>query len=130
MSKHSKCLKSRMSGLPSFFQQRGKTVLDELADYELGGDLDEGELEEEDIGDDTAFDDNFDESDSQLPSFFQPSTTEKVEQPSVDPHPENDYPSRSENVNLSQLLKNFTWPGKGTPNDVFRYVPAETIFFF
>ena len=108
-----------MSGLPSFFQQRGKTVLDELADYELGGDLDEGELEEEDIGDDTAFDDNFDESDSQLPSFFQPSTTEKVEQPSVDPRPENDYPSRSEDVNLSQLLKNFTWPGRGTLNDAF-----------
>jgi hypothetical protein len=39
-----------MSGLPSFFQQRGKTVLDELADYELGGDLDEEELEEEEIG--------------------------------------------------------------------------------
>ena len=102
-----------MSGLPSFFQQRGKTVLDELADYELGGDLDEEELEEEDIGDDTAFEDNFNNSDSQLPSFFQSSATEKLEPPSVDPSPENDYPARSEDVNLSQLLKNFTWPGKG-----------------
>ena len=34
-----------MAGLPSFFQQRGKTVLDELADYELGGDLNEEEEE-------------------------------------------------------------------------------------
>lgn len=101
-----------MSGLPSFFQQRGKTVLDELADYELGGDLDEEDLEEEEIGDDTAFDDNFIGSDTELPSFFQSSTTEKVGPPSV---PENDYPVRSEDVNLSQLLKNFTWPVKGTP---------------
>ena len=102
-----------MSGLPSFFQQRGKTVLDELADYELGGDLDEEELEEEEIGDDTAFDDNFIGSATELPSFFQSSATEKVEPLSV---LENDYPVRSEDVNLSQLLKNFTWPGKGTPH--------------
>lgn len=97
-----------MSGLPSFFQQRGKTTLDELADYELGGELDE---EDDEIVDDEAFTDGYTGSDLELPSFFQPAT--RVSEQPEPSAPDNGYPLRPDEVNLSNLLDSFTWPGKG-----------------
>ena len=94
-----------MSGLPSFFQQRGKTTLDELADYELGGDSDG---EDDGIVDDSAFEDGYNGADLELPSFFQPSA--RLEETSA---ADNGFPLRPDEVNLSHLLDNFTWPGKG-----------------
>ena len=101
-----------MSGLPSFFQQKGKTVLDELADYELGGALDEED--DDGIIDDSAFTDGYGDSEVELPSFFQ-SATRISDQPITEVLSANDenFPSRPDDVNLSNLLDNFTWPGKG-----------------
>lgn len=102
-----------MSGLPSFFQQRGKTVLDELADYELEGDLNEEEEEADNNNvDDSAFTQGYDDSDLELPSFFQPSVRDHGQSQSI--QTSDDYfPSRVEDVNLSNLLNNFQWPTKG-----------------
>lgn len=103
-----------MSGLPSFFQQRGKTVLDELADYELGGDLNEEEVETEDDNlDDSAFTQGYDDSDLELPSFFQPSVSEYAQSQNIQTSTDDYFPSRVEDVNLSNLLNNFQWPTKG-----------------
>ena len=103
-----------MAGLPSFFQQRGKTVLDELADYELGGDLNE-DLEEADdsIIDDSAFTQGYDDSDLELPSFFQPSVRDNGQSQTIQTSSDDYFPSRVEDVNLSHLLDNFQWPTKG-----------------
>lgn len=101
-----------MSGLPSFFQQRGKTVLDELADYELGGELDEEDDRNSAI-DDAAFTDGYSGSDLELPSFFQPNTRDNDSSLKIDSSSDSRYASSSEDVNLSNLLNNFTWPNKG-----------------
>jgi hypothetical protein len=101
-----------MSGLPSFFQQRGKTVLDELADYELGGELDEEDDRNSAI-DDAAFTDGYSGSDLELPSFFQPNTRDNDSSLKIDSSSDSRYASSSEDVNLSNLLNNFTWPNEG-----------------
>ena len=100
-----------MSGLPSFFQQRGKTVLDELADYELGGELDEEDDRNSAI-EDAAFTDGYSGSDLELPSFFQPSTRDNESSLKIDSSSDGRSSSRSEDFNLSNLLSNFSWPTK------------------
>jgi hypothetical protein len=108
--------KKTMSGLPSFFQQRGKTVLDELADYELGGELDEEDDRNSAI-DDAAFTDGYSGSDLELPSFFQPNTRDNNDSSlTIDSSSDSRFASSSDDVNLSNLLNNFSWPNKG---DVF-----------
>lgn len=103
-----------MAGLPSFFQQRGKTVLDELADYELGGDLNEEEEEADNgIMGDSAFTQGYDDSDLELPSFFQPSVRDNGQSQGIQTSSDHYFPSRVEDVNLSHLLDNFQWPTKG-----------------
>jgi hypothetical protein len=68
-------------GLPSFFQTNAKTVIDELQDFELGGNMEEDEqlpLEEDGLGEedkdlDTFGDDNDAFGDlnvNSLPDFF------------------------------------------------------------
>ena len=105
-----------MSGLPSFFHQKGKTVLDELADYELGGDSDE---EIDGIIDDTGFDDGYGGSDLELPSFFQPTTRPSDQLSNIGNVSTVDSDGsllNSDSVNLSSLLNNFAWLGKGNIN--------------
>jgi hypothetical protein len=105
--------KKTMSGLPSFFQQRGKTVLDELADYELGGELDEEDDRNSAI-DDAAFTDGYSGSDLELPSFFQPNTRDNNDSSlTIDSSSDSRFASSSDDVNLSNLLNNFSWPNKG-----------------
>jgi len=79
---HLHCRLHHLTGLPAFFQATTKTVLDELADFELGG-LDE-ELEIEVADQLEAFDDanignGFGDLDSNnLPDFFKnPSALEQ-----------------------------------------------------
>lgn len=103
-----------MSSLPAFFQQKGKTLLDELADYELGGDLDEED--DEGIIDDAVYGDSYGVSDLELPSFFQPTARpdEQLNKTSnISSIDSGNFPLKAADVNLSSLLDNFQWRGKG-----------------
>jgi hypothetical protein len=98
-----------MSGLPSFFQHRGVSVLDELADYELGG------LEEDDdMLDDGALET---EEENIKEQYFQSTNIEglNIENLNIRSDPSDSlFPGRGEgSVDLSNLLNNFSWPGKG-----------------
>jgi hypothetical protein len=103
-----------MSGLPSFFQHRGTTVLDELADYELGG------LEEDDdILDDGALETEEESSNIEEP-YFQSTNIERslnIENLNIGSSNASNvdlFPIGGEGtVDLSNLLNNFSWPGKG-----------------
>lgn len=114
-----------MSGLPSFFQHHGTTVLDELADYELGGTLEEGDdevIDNEAFGDIDTFGEN---SETELPSFFQKSSGyEDHNQPDIGSASAHDhFPApKLESVDLSNLLNNFEWLRKGTCCLFFAYL--------
>lgn len=121
-----------MSGLPSFFQNRGTSVLDELTtDYELGG-LEGGLEEEDELGgtieegeEDVRNDNTFTETEydyndtAALSSFFQSSSMNDNSHYTVEvDEPEHITPlhftsSEKDKVDLSNLLNNFNWPRKG-----------------
>ena len=98
-----------MSGLPSFFQHKGKTVLDQLDDFEIGGTLDDEDDDE--IIDDSAFTDGYGDSEVELPSFFQPATSINRQQNADNSSPiQNGVLPTKSDANLDDLIDSFTQP--------------------